>query len=205
MSTSTLQVLKRLKAKSEIRVLDDIVRLAPQLLAQIMKMTYVDIPSNSAVTARVIASTGLGVSGGLCLGWADTKGFHMVGMRGSVSAAAQLGGDIMAGLHHTRKYVKAILGISNLCVEMVFELPEKAKTGVAGKPSEELKLPEDLPAEEVLNMSMAEAIAAAAPPPSDPVAGEAAQLSDSTASGSGGTGGTHESAKDPNATSASTL
>jgi hypothetical protein len=42
----------------------------------------------------------------------------------------------IAGLHHSRKFVKAILGISNICVEMVFELPEKAQGGTAGKEGE---------------------------------------------------------------------
>ena len=132
-----MQVLRQLKSKSEIRVLDDVIRIAPRLLSQIIKMVHVDIPPNSHISARAILKIGLGITGGLCLGWADTKGFHMVGCRGSVSAAASIGGDIMAGLHHSRKYVKAILGIANVCVEMVFELPEKAKTGVAGEEGEQ--------------------------------------------------------------------
>lgn len=132
-----MQVLKQLKNKSEIRVLDDVVKIAPQLLSQIMSMTKVDIPENSHVSARAILKLGVGITGGICLGWADTKGFHMVGCRGAISAAASIGGDIMAGLHHTRQYVKAILGISNVCVEMVFELPEKAQTGTAGTPDEQ--------------------------------------------------------------------
>ena len=131
-----LQVLKALKNKSEIRVLDDVVKIAPQLLSQIISMTRVDIPENSHITARCLLKLGIGISGGICLGWADTKGFHMVGCRGSVSAAASIGGDIMAGLHHTRKFVKAILGISNICVEMVFELPAPAETGKAGDPDQ---------------------------------------------------------------------
>lgn len=135
--TSMEQVLKDLRNQSEIKALDDIVRIAPQLLAQIVKMTGVDIPANSHVHARVIVKIGLGVGGGVCLGWADTKGFHMVGVRGSVSAAASVGADIMAGLHHTRKYVKAVLGISNLCTEVVFELPKPAPTGTAGSEQEE--------------------------------------------------------------------
>lgn len=137
-SNARLQVLSKLKNKSEIRVLDDVIRIAPRLLSQIIKMTHVDIPANSHIFARAILKIGLGITGGICLGWADTKGFHMVGCRGSVSAAASIGADIMAGLHHTRKYVKAILGISNVCVEMVFELPEKAEGGVAGKEGEQV-------------------------------------------------------------------
>ena len=132
-----VQVLSKLKSKSEIRVLDDVIRIAPRLLSQIIKMVHVDIPPNSHIFARAILKLGLGITGGVCLGWADTKGFHMVGCRGSVSAAASIGGDIMAGLHHSRKYVKAILGISNVCVELVFELPEKAAGGVAGTEGEQ--------------------------------------------------------------------
>lgn len=97
------QVLRELKSQSQIRVLDDLIRLAPKLLSQIMHMTGVDIPKNSHVAARVLLKFGVGISGGVCLGWADTKGFHMVGCRGQVSAAASIGADIMAGLHHTRR------------------------------------------------------------------------------------------------------
>jgi hypothetical protein len=139
-----LKVLKKMKAQSEIRGVDDIIRIAPQLLSQIIHMTKVDIPKNSHITAKATLKFGIGISGGICLGWADTKGFHMVGASGRVAAAASIGADIMAGLHHSRKFVKAVLGISNICVEMVFELPEPAKTGVAGKKDQEMK-PEDVP------------------------------------------------------------
>ena len=91
-------MLTKLKNESEIKILDDVIRAAPQLLSQIIKMTGVDIPPNSHIAARCILKIGLGVSGGVCLGWADTRGFHMVGCRGSVSAAASIGADIMAGL-----------------------------------------------------------------------------------------------------------
>jgi hypothetical protein len=131
-----LQVLSKLKSESEIRLLDDLIRIAPQLLSQIISMTGVDIPKNSQMSACATLKFGVGITGGLCLGWADTKGFHMVGCRGSVSAAASIGADIMAGLHHSRKLVKAILGISNLCVELVFQLPEKARTGTPGAANE---------------------------------------------------------------------
>jgi hypothetical protein len=127
-----LQVLRKLRSESEIKVLDDIIRIAPQLLSQIISMTGVDIPEDSHIFARTLLKIGLGISGGVCLGWADTKGFHMVGVQGRVSAAASIGADVLAGLHHSRKFVKAILGISNICVEMVFELPEKASGGTAG-------------------------------------------------------------------------
>jgi hypothetical protein len=133
-----------MKAKSEIRVVDDVIRIAPQLLSQIIHMTKVDIPKNSRISARTILKIGVGLSGGLCLGWVDTKGFHMVGAKGKVAAAASIGADVMAGLHYTRKFVKAVLGISNICVEMVFELPELAKTGVAGTKNE-VVAPEDVP------------------------------------------------------------
>jgi hypothetical protein len=127
-----IQVLAQLKAEGEIKVLDDVIRIAPQLLGLIMKMTDVDIPANSKISAQATLKLGVGIAGGICLGWADTKGFHMVGARGHMAAAASVGADIVAGLHHTRKYVKAILGITNVCIEIVFELPGPAKTGTEG-------------------------------------------------------------------------
>ena len=138
------QVLKKMRAESEIRVLDDIIRLAPQLLSEIMRMTGVDIPERSHVCACTTLKVGVGLNGAICLGWADTKGFHMVGVRGQASVAVSLGGDVMAGLHHSRKLVKGIVGVSNICVEIVWVLPEPAEGGTAGKEGEEMR-PEDVP------------------------------------------------------------
>lgn len=133
-----------MRAESEIRVLDDIIKAAPQLVAEIMRMTGVDIPAGTRIVAMTTLKIGAGVCGGICLGWADTKGFHMVGVHGHASAAASLGGDIIAGLHHSRKLVKAVLGVSNICVELVFALPEPAQGGTAGVEGEAVQ-PEEVP------------------------------------------------------------
>ena len=81
----------------------------------------------SHITAKTTLKSGFGASAGVCLGWADTRGFHMVGVRGKVGAVAKIGGDLMAGLHHTRRRVKAVLGYGNLVVELEFKLRDKVR------------------------------------------------------------------------------
>jgi len=48
---STPQVLSEVKTESEIAALDNIARIAPQLLAQVVKSTGVEIPRDAHIVA----------------------------------------------------------------------------------------------------------------------------------------------------------
>jgi hypothetical protein len=131
-----LMCLKREGGASEIKVIDQVIKLVPWLLGQIIKLTHVDIPAGSHIFARATVKTGYGIDAGICLGWKDTKGFHMVGVRGKVGVMAKIGGDLMAGLHHDRRRVRAVIGVGNAVLEFEFKLQDKAATGIAGGENE---------------------------------------------------------------------
>ena len=126
-----LQVLKAFKRKEgELKVMDSLVKLAPRLLAQIIRMTKVDIPKRCHVWARTTVKTGIGLDAGVCLGWSDTEGYHMLGVSGKMGALVKIGGDLMAGLHRDRRRVKAIIGLMSVCVELIFEVKRKEEPEV---------------------------------------------------------------------------
>lgn len=116
-----VQVFRQLKSKSDIKVLDDIISAVPKLLSEIMRISQVEIADDCPVCAKMVVKGCVGVSGGLCLGWANTEGFHMVGVQGSASVAAGIGGDMLVGTHAEKPLVKCILGLPNVCIELVFE------------------------------------------------------------------------------------
>ena len=106
---------------------DWLIKAAPWLLGQIIRLTRVDIPKGSRVRARAAIKSGVGADAGLCLGWTDTKGYRMVGLQGQVGLIAKLGFNLLAGLHQDRQRVKAIIGYSNVAVELEFTLPHEAE------------------------------------------------------------------------------
>lgn len=106
--------------------MDRLIKLAPWILGQIIRITRVDIPERCHIWARTTVRTGFGVDAGVSLGWRDTEGYHMLGVKGKVGALVKLGGDLKAGLHKGRRKVKAIIGLSSVCVELVFELKKQA-------------------------------------------------------------------------------
>lgn len=116
-----VQALGKLKNKSNIKIVDDIISGAPKLLSQVMQTANVRIADEAPVSVKMTVKGGLGVSGAVCLGWANTDGFHMVGVRGSISASVGVGGDMVVGRHATKPQVKCILGLPNVCMELVFE------------------------------------------------------------------------------------
>ena len=79
------------------------------------------IANDSPVWAKMTVRGCIGVTGAVCLGWANTDGFHMLGVQGAVSAAAGIGGDVMIGRHSWKPLIKYILGFPNLCMEIVQE------------------------------------------------------------------------------------
>lgn len=119
------QVLRQLKSEADIRVLDDIISAVPKLLSEIMRVSQVKIADDCPVHAKMTVKGGVGISGAICLGWANTEGFHMVGVQGSVSVAAGVGGDMLVGTHAVKPLVKCILGVPNVCIDLVFEHNEE--------------------------------------------------------------------------------
>lgn len=51
----------------------------------------------------------------------------MVGIRGKVGVLAKLGGNLLAGLHHSRRKVKAVFGYGNAVMEFEFQLRDKVR------------------------------------------------------------------------------
>jgi len=79
------------------------------------------------MTLRVKAETGVGMGAHVCLGWKDTKGYHMVGVSGKASAALSLQGTVFVGRHKSGVMAKIILGVGNFKFYYTFpigDLPE---------------------------------------------------------------------------------
>mmetsp|Transcript_1822 Transcript_1822/g.3980 ORF Transcript_1822/g.3980 Transcript_1822/m.3980 type:complete len:283 (-) Transcript_1822:308-1156(-) len=73
---------------------------------------------------KVQAALGLGVSAKVCLGWCDTKGYHMVGVGGKAASAVQLGGNLFAGKANDGKSMKIIVGVGNFTFEYTLVLED---------------------------------------------------------------------------------
>lgn len=112
--------MTKLKRDSNIKILDDIIPKIPKLLTQVMNITKVRIAKDSPVSVTMLVKSGVGVSAAVCLGWADTEGFRMVGVRGTLAAGLGLGNDILIGRHTKEPTVKCVLGLPNVCMDMVF-------------------------------------------------------------------------------------
>merc|ERR1719428_1602850 len=72
---------------------------------------------------RVIYGLGVGMGAKVCLGWCDTKGYHMVGVGGQAAVAVRLGVHFFAGRSRDGGSFKIILGIGNFAFEYVVTLP----------------------------------------------------------------------------------
>lgn len=82
-------------------------------------------PKKDWLQLVVNASLGIGASAKVCLGWEDTKGYHMVGVGGEVAQGYALGGNVFAGKHSTGTSMKIILGIGNF--DFRYTVPCKVK------------------------------------------------------------------------------
>lgn len=51
----------------------------------------------------------------------------MVGIRGKAGVLAKIGGNLLAGLHHSRRKVKAVFGYGNAVMEFEFQLRDKVR------------------------------------------------------------------------------
>lgn len=84
------------------------------------------------MTLKLRASTGLGVSCQVSLGWCDTSGYHMVGLGMKAVALIATGGNLFVGRHRAGVGLKIVLGISNFTLEYTFpraRVPERASRG----------------------------------------------------------------------------
>merc|ERR1712034_114092 len=91
-----------------------------RLEAVLTGRTHVSQP----MALRVKAAVGVGVDAELCLGWCDTKGYHMMGVGGTVRAGLGLGANVFAGKHTTGTLMKVILGVSNFTFEYTMPIGE---------------------------------------------------------------------------------
>merc|ERR1712217_164787 len=95
-------------------------------LDQIAKSVGVDMPElqhilegrdvqadSLPITLTVRSSTGMGVSGQMCLGWCDSDGYHMVGVGAKATTMVAMGLEVFAGKHSSGTSIKIILGIGN--------------------------------------------------------------------------------------------
>merc|ERR1719311_988843 len=78
---------------------------------------------------KVKGAVGLGMSAEVCLGWCDTKGYHMVGIGGQASHLVTIGVNCFAGRSNDGKSFKVLLGIGNFDFEYVIVFPDAERGG----------------------------------------------------------------------------
>lgn len=83
--------------------------------------------SRTPMTLVVTAEAGVGFGAHVCLGWANTKGYHMVGVGGKASIALSLSVEVFAGRHTSKRSAKILLGISNFKFEYTFPIGTEGK------------------------------------------------------------------------------
>jgi len=72
------------------------------------------------ITLTVRSSTGMGVSGQMCLGWTDSDGYNMVGVGAKATSIVAMGLEVFAGKHSTGTSIKIVLGIGNFTLVYTF-------------------------------------------------------------------------------------
>lgn len=115
------------------RVLSNSAPDASSKLDQIAKTMGVDLadlqnilegrgaePGSKPIKLNVRASTGMGVSGQMCLGWCDLEGYHMIGVGATATTMVAMGLKIFAGKHSSGVGVRIVLGIGNFTLEYTF-------------------------------------------------------------------------------------
>lgn len=127
-----MQALGKLKRKSNIKVLDDVIPAVPRLLSEAMNIARVHIAKGCPVAVTMTVKGGVGATAALCLGWADTEGFRVVGVRGTLAAGLGVGKDMLVGRHAKEPIFKCMLGLPNACVDMAFKDVGEIKTDVQG-------------------------------------------------------------------------
>jgi len=127
---ATLQeVLENVKAEEKVPALDDFIVAVPQIMAEVLEATGIDLKADriAAVEGAVYIYVGTGVSAGLYLGWVDTKGYRMVGVEGKMAVAASMGITVKAGVHENLQSVRITSYLTNVGFDVVVKLKEPAK------------------------------------------------------------------------------
>lgn len=125
---------------------------------------------NTPLELKVKGDVGIGVTGAVCLGWCDTKGFHMVGVGGTAAAALAVGVNVFAGKHGDGTCFKLILGLSNFCFEYIIPLGEVTEEPVPADP--QATQASDAGAVDLLDMGPPPSSAASGAPANAPPSGQ---------------------------------
>lgn len=118
------EVIKNARGNTNCRPLDDGLNACLKWFNwsfdSLKKIAGCDFRQKSGVRFKLVGTTsvGVGVSGKACLGWADTKGYHMIGASGKVAAAAKVGGSGFAGLHQNGRQLKIVFSIGNAAFDV---------------------------------------------------------------------------------------
>jgi len=83
-------------------------------------------PADGVMDLHVKAHVGFGTNIMACLGWCDTKGYHMMGVGMEASAVFTAGGLVFAGKHSNGDSIRIILGIGNFTFEYTCPLDQQA-------------------------------------------------------------------------------
>merc|ERR1712151_788466 len=103
--------------------------LTEEQLESVLEGTETATPNRTPMKLKVEVEAGIGAGAHVCLGWADTQGYRMVGVGGKAAAAFSAGGKIFAGKHRSGNSVKIILGISNFNFEYILPLGTPLEAG----------------------------------------------------------------------------
>lgn len=82
--------------------------------------------ADGVMELHVKAHVGVGTNWMACLGWCDTKGYHMMGVGMEASAVFTAGGHVFAGKHKNGDGIRIILGIGNFSFEYTCPLDQEA-------------------------------------------------------------------------------
>uniref|UniRef100_A0A7S3G670 Uncharacterized protein n=1 Tax=Palpitomonas bilix TaxID=652834 RepID=A0A7S3G670_9EUKA len=142
-------LFRDLKANGAGAVLNDLIRLVPRIVAEVIRLIGVDI-SKGDMKGRFTVSTGVGFSGALALGWTDTEGYNTVGAGGEVATGLNMGFSIFAGVHKSKKSVKVQIKASNFGVGIYYSRRDGKKIEVDAKDAHaDLKKEKKVTGEEV--------------------------------------------------------
>mmetsp|Transcript_5730 Transcript_5730/g.14668 ORF Transcript_5730/g.14668 Transcript_5730/m.14668 type:complete len:279 (-) Transcript_5730:77-913(-) len=133
--SSLIEVLSSVQANEHLPVLDDLVAAVPQLVADVLDATAVDVDVPGVRVEGVIyVYTGVGVTAGLYLGWLDTSGYAMVGAEGKVASALGMGATLRAGVHEDGASVRIVVYMANVGVDVIVRFPA-SRDSVATQPA----------------------------------------------------------------------
>merc|ERR1712007_258698 len=100
--SSLTEILENVRAVDPVPVLDDLIKAVPEAISKVIEALGIDIGQNCVeVEGVVFFWVGVGVSAGLYLGWADTKGYSMIGVEGIAASLVSVGFSLYCGRHES--------------------------------------------------------------------------------------------------------